>query len=105
MATEERLEKLERELACAKRRTRWLLAVLVLWIGAWVAVWALSGENQGRYALSAEGDSPWVYILDTRTGQLWHRLPYRGLSYDFGTIDNPKMERREKETEETEAPL
>ena len=30
MTTEERLEKLERELACAKRRNRWLLSIVGL---------------------------------------------------------------------------
>ena len=58
MTTEERLENLDRDLACAKRRNRWLVVGLVPCMGALVAVWALSRETQvgretpGRDALS-----------------------------------------------------
>ena len=40
MTTEERLAKVERELARAKRRSRWLLAALGLGLGALALVWA-----------------------------------------------------------------
>ena len=43
MTTEERLAKLERELGRVKRRSRWLMAALVLGLGALVLVWALAG--------------------------------------------------------------
>jgi hypothetical protein len=55
MTTEERLEKLERELACAHRRSRWLLAVLVLAVGGlclartWTSTTALA-QAQGAIA-------------------------------------------------------
>ena len=39
MTTEERLEKLEQELARANRRNRWLMAVVVLAVvGAWIGL-------------------------------------------------------------------
>ena len=98
MTTEERLEKLERELARAKRRNRWLLAGLGLCLGALVVVWALSRNTQGRYAVATLGTEG-AFVLDTRTGQLWARgSSARGssLSVDFGTNDNPKyVEKRE----------
>ena len=95
MTTEERLDKLEREFTAAKRGTRWLVAVLVLFIGAWVAVWAVTREKQGRYALA--GDNGAVFILDTNKGQLWWRAPLGGTGriIDCGTIDNPKKEQKE----------
>ena len=40
MTTEERLEKLEQELARAKRRNRWLLAGAVLCLGIVALAWA-----------------------------------------------------------------
>ena len=52
MTTEERLEHLERELARAKRRNRWLVAGLVLCLGALVVVWARG--TPGRYALTQQ---------------------------------------------------
>jgi len=91
MTTEERLENLERELARAKRRNRWLLAGLVLWLGTSVVVWSLSGNKQGRYALS--GAREVAYVLDTKTSRLWLRGP--GITIYLGTNDNPKNERKE----------
>lgn len=40
MTIEERLEKLERDLSCAKRRRRWLVAGAGLLLAAWVVSWA-----------------------------------------------------------------
>ncbi len=92
MTTEERLEKLEQDLARVKRRHRWLVAVAILCLGALVVVWARSSGTQGRYALSGDGVA---YILDTRTGHLWMREDNRFT--DYGTIDNPKWELSETE--------
>jgi len=96
MTTEERLEVLERELARTKRRNRWLLAGLVLCLGALVVVWA----TQGRYALSSMGTFG-VYVLDTRTGQLWVRYSDNVIrSWEtiyLGTNDDPKKEPIKKE--------
>jgi hypothetical protein len=91
MTTEERLETLERELARAKRRNCWLLAGLVLCLGALVVVWALGWNTPGRYALSEAGGA--AYVLDTKTSRLWVRSS-RGSCY-LGTNDNPKFERKE----------
>jgi len=54
MTTEERLENLERELARAKRRNRWVLVALTLGLGALTLVWLF-----GAIVLSAEG-APFV---------------------------------------------
>jgi hypothetical protein len=89
MITEECLENLERELARAKRRNRWLVAGLVLCLGATVVVWALGLYTQGRYAVSGVG--PAAYVLDTKTSQLWLRYQ-GGSSENLGTNDNPKKE-------------
>ncbi len=48
MTTEDRLEKLERELAAAKRRNRWLLFVLALLLGTWLVVGAWDNESAVR---------------------------------------------------------
>ena len=84
MTTEERLENLERELARAKRRNRWLLAGLGLCLGILVVVWGM----QGRYAVAATQGG--AYVLDTRTGHLWLRAA--GMSIDVGTNETPKEE-------------
>jgi len=89
MTTEERLENLERELARAKRCNRWLIAGLVLCLGASVVVWALGGDKQGRYAVA--GTESAAYVLDTRTSQLWVRSSFGRCIY-LGTNDNPKNE-------------
>jgi hypothetical protein len=91
MTTEERLEKLERELARAKRRNRWLLAGLSLCLGALVVVWALGSNTPGRYALSGAGGV--AYVLDTKTSRLWARG--HGITVYLGTNDNPKNESKE----------
>ena len=104
MTTEERLEKLERELARGQRFNRWLLAGLVLWIGAWFVVWALSREQQGRYALSAGRTK--AYVLDTRTGQLWQRGSgtYANTHYYLGTNENPECEYMEAKEPKSPGP-
>jgi hypothetical protein len=92
MTTEERLEKMERELARGKRFNRWVLAGLVLCLGAGVVVWALSRETPGRYAVATLGTEGAI-VLDTRTSRLWARAP--GRSIYLGTNDNPKNESEE----------
>ena len=89
MTTEERLENLERELARAKRRNRWLVIGAAICLGIVFA--CLFFTRPGRYALSSGVGG--VYVLDTRTGQLWARGP--GRSIYLGTNDNPKEERKE----------
>jgi len=89
MTTEERLENLERELARANRRNRWLVIGLVLCLGASVVVWALCRDTPGRYAVSTIG-SEGAFVLDTRTGQLWAR-GYSKTVY-LGTNENPRKE-------------
>jgi hypothetical protein len=89
MTTEERLENLERELARAKRRNRWLLTGLGLCLGASVFVWALGRDTPGRYAVATIGTEG-AFVLDTRTGQLWAR-GYSRTVY-LGTNDNPRKE-------------
>ena len=59
MTTEERLEKLERELTRAKRCNCWLVAGLVLCLGASVVVWALSRE-WGLAIFSARNPPKWT---------------------------------------------
>ena len=66
MTTEERLAKVERELAeakaqatRAKRRTRWLLAVVVLALGAWVMAGAVGPRT-------AEGQAEPKAVAETR---------------------------------------
>lgn len=64
---------------------KWLtICVVVLGI---LAIW--TNYNQaGRYAVS--GGDGGVYILDTKTSQLWVR---RGvIAADFGTVQDPKAE-------------
>ena len=93
MTTEERLAKVERELAEAKaqatrvkRRSRWLLAALGLGLGALALVWASAAsvskaEAQGvrgevRYQISAispgvSNSSFLAFALDGTTGQVY----------------------------------
>lgn len=61
-----------------------------------VIVWALSREKQGRYTLSSAGGAGGgaVYVLDTRTSQLWIRSPANFNMY-LGTNENPKREKIE----------
>jgi hypothetical protein len=88
----DQLVKVERELWRTKRRNRWLLAGLGLGLclGASIVVWALSRNTPGRYAVAAGNHA---YVLDTRTGQLWLRVP--GKTIYLGTNDNPKNELKE----------
>jgi len=62
MTTEERLAKVERELAetkaqaaCAKRRTRWLLAALGLGLGVLALVWVSAASEPRAEAQGAAG--------------------------------------------------
>jgi len=90
MTTEERLENLERELARAKRRNRWLVAGLVLCLAASVVVFALGGDKPGRYSIA--GTMSTAYVLDTRTGQLWlhaESVIHSGDTIYLGTLDHP----------------
>ena len=52
----------------------------------------LSGKKQGRYTLvSPITGGIGVYVLDTKTSQLWYRTPKNANMY-LGTNKNPKME-------------
>jgi len=93
MTTEERLENLERELARANRRNRWMVAGLALCLGASIVVWVLGGNKHGRYALSGIGGA--AYVLDTKTSRLWVRGS--GITIYLGTNDQPKDERLNNE--------
>ena len=50
MNTEERLEKLERELACAKRVNRWLFAILFLAAGVYLLALIFVASNAAAQA-------------------------------------------------------
>ena len=54
MTTEERLEKIERELAAAKRCNHWLLTIVVLTVGGLGLVWTLTKTMPAAYAQEAE---------------------------------------------------
>ena len=59
MTTEERLDHLERELARAKRRSRWLLAVAGFMVGALALVWTVAvAANKAP----ARGAQTWTTI-------------------------------------------
>ena len=105
MTTEERLENLESELARTSRRNRHLLIGAAICLGV-VFAWLLF-TRPGRYALSSGMGG--VYVLDTRTGQLWGRAiverearynkaegrtldEWFGESHNYGTNENPKDE-------------
>lgn len=68
MTTEERLEKLERELTVAKRHNCRLTVGLALLLAVCVVVWVFDRNTPGRYVLSATPGG--AYVLDTRTGEL-----------------------------------
>ncbi len=73
MTTEERLEKVERELARAKRRSRWLLAVIILAAGTWIAI-AGCEETTTDVAAQTEGQGSKIvranaFILEDRNGR------------------------------------
>jgi len=55
MTTEERLENLERELARAKRRNRWLVAVAGLAVVGLILAWTLAKTTQAVLAQAAGG--------------------------------------------------
>ena len=88
MTTEERLERLERELARMRTSTRWLLAGLVLTLCLMAGVVGLT-PKYGRYAISEHR------ILDTSTGHLWWFEPDAdAFITDCGTLEHPKFEER-----------
>ena len=53
-------------------------------------VWLLSREKHGRYALTPSGAKTGVYVLDTKTSELWVRAPQINLY--LGANENPKLE-------------
>jgi hypothetical protein len=76
MSTEERLERLEREVLMAKRRTRWLLAAVGLGVVALALAWTLAnttstaqGSNSELKMVSANG-----FVLQDETGKPRARL-------------------------------
>jgi len=86
MTTGERLENLERELACVKRRNRWLLTVLGLGLGVLALVWASAAiapraEAQGaagrdpqgspRYQIAVASNWEAPFVIDTYTGDIY----------------------------------
>ena len=82
MTTEERLAKVERELAeakaqatRAKRRSRWLLATLGLGLGALAFVWASAASAPRAEAQDAAGGRTVranEFILEDERGQAIH---------------------------------
>lgn len=67
------------------KKIRWLtLAIVILGI---ITIWA-SYNKTGRYAMSSD-DTGSVFVLDTKTSQVWLRTP-RGNNYDWGTNENSK---------------
>jgi hypothetical protein len=46
-------------------------------------------DKTGLYAIS-QSDTATVYVLNTKTGQLWLRTAGRENNYDLGTNENPK---------------
>jgi hypothetical protein len=99
LTTDERLDRLERELARARWFNRGLLVALVVCLAAGVVVWERVGQN-GRYALSGNWKSGQV-ILDTRTSQRWMpdgERKNKSVIIDLGTIEKPTWERREVDT-------
>jgi len=81
MTLDERMEKLERELAHANRRNRWLLVVLGLCLGSWVV--------GGACATTASRAAPAVveaqeFRLVDATGETRAKL---GLSKDLPRLD------------------
>jgi hypothetical protein len=85
MTTEERLAKVERELGRAKRRNRWLIAVVALAIGVWILAGTLgpttaaapagaaASEPQGlpRYQIAVCENALAPYVIDTYTGDIF----------------------------------
>ncbi|MBE3068833.1 MAG: hypothetical protein IMZ66_01215 [Planctomycetes bacterium] len=85
MTTEERLAKVERELGRAKRRNRWLIAVVALAIGVWILAGTLgpttaaapagaaASEPQRlpRYQIAVCENAVGPYVMDTYTGDIF----------------------------------
>ena len=74
MTTEERLAKMERELATTRRRSRWLLVDLALGLGALALVWASAASAPRAEAQGAEGRSgetqQWPLMLMQKAAHL-----------------------------------
>jgi hypothetical protein len=86
MTTDERLENLERELARAKRRNRWLLAAVGLALGVWMLAGTLGPRTAGaqaagaaapephglpRYQIAVADNQGGPFVLDTYTGDIY----------------------------------
>lgn len=80
MTTDERLDKVERELARAKRRNRWLLVALGLAVGAWILAGTLTPRTAGAQGGSrtlgdildeakAQGGTPAPTLLERVVGK------------------------------------
>ena len=98
MTTEERVDRLEGQIAQTRRLTRVLLVVLVLCAATLVIAGAdglilasqVGGESSGRYAISGGStDVPGIWIVDTRTSQVWLRC-YGGRTWCAGTNEKPE---------------
>ncbi len=77
MTTEERLEKLERELADTKRRNRWLLAVMALTLVG--VAYALDGTFQRTAnTVSNQGTGGAIAVKDVAATQRWQDTPVIG---------------------------
>jgi hypothetical protein len=63
----------------------YLLVIAVVFMLLW-----LQNRTANRYAI-CQGDGSGVWILDTRTGQLYFKGP--GATINFGTIDKNVIER------------
>ena len=74
MTTDERLAKMERELATTRRRSRWLLVGLALGLGALALVWASAASAPRAEAQGAEGRSgetqQWPLMLMQKAAHL-----------------------------------
>jgi len=72
MMTEERLEKVERELRAAKRRSRWLLVALGLGLGAMALVWASAAsvpKAEAQGAADGRTVRANMFILEDENGK------------------------------------
>jgi len=67
-----------------KTKTTFLVIGLVLGIGLTLGMGTISGQNNGRYAVSAWDNR--IFIIDTATGKVWLRSPRQVF---LETQDNP----------------
>jgi len=74
MITEERLEKVERELAATRRRSRWLMAALGLALGAFGLAWIFAGPAPTLQAQVGAGAERVVranrFVLEDENGKV-----------------------------------